>query len=386
MQTFLALEHEDNNQYAATSRLIRESMLILPKWLQPFITWLTAKPLENTSKSVYMNAKLYYLSYTIGGLVLAVLLSIIVIQLNYLLLLPITLIFTVSSFRKLQVVIYHHCSHNNVLSNKRLNFILGEAISILLLIKNFRTYQKDHMLHHNAHGLLTELDETVQDLQAVGLRPGLPKSVLYRKLLISFISPWVHLKFLYARIKSTFFSSDGKHNAIAASFYILLTAIITYFQAWKMVALIWLLPLTILYHISRTLRLVVEHTWPDPNVTHRNRDFISAATVAVFCGEIVPCAGKNVYKKFLAYSFWLFKMMTLHLFTRIFILVGDTPCHDFHHRNPSAKNWLNYINDRDEDQSVVQDVKQPYREIWGFLNAIDFNLEAMSNARGLYAK
>jgi hypothetical protein len=146
----------------------------------------------------------------------------------------------------------------------------------------------------------------------------------------------------------------------------------------------WVIPLTLLYHISRTLRLIVEHTWPEEHyLEKRDLDLIFTATIAVFLGEQCPQKNDSFVKNVMSYTKWTIKMLTVHLFPRVFILVGDTPCHDYHHRHPSSKNWTNYIYARQQDLQNIN--RLSYQEIWGFFKALDINLEAMSKTRKLYA-
>lgn len=362
---------------------VRATMQTLPAIFQPLLTWLTAKPLSVKGATRFKTGLLHVLT-TCLLITVGVASTVFVMQFRGLIwgLLPLAAILTVSGMRKLQVVIYHHCAHYHVFNNRLCNNILGELISIVLLIKDFSSYQQDHMLHHSAHGLLTHKDETVQDLASVGLRPGLSKRQLYRNLFISFISPFAHLRALLARISTSLCSPYWQHNLIAMTYWILLFYAVDHFHCWVEFGVAWLIPLFFLYHISRTLRLVVEHIWPaEQYLDKRNLDFISASTHAIFLGEPLPTKTNNPLKNLLAYSIWWFRMLIFHLFPRVFVLVGDTPCHDHHHRHPSAKNWTNYIYARHEDSQKTRHAKMPYQEIWGFLNAIDISFTAMSQVK-----
>lgn len=362
----------------------RETMRSLPSYFQPFLTWLTAKPL-NHEKYILNRTSTYHLLTACLSVLLGVFFSILLLELNsyYSIFLILPMILTVSGFRKLQVVIYHHCSHNNVFAKKYTNFIIGDLISIILLIKDFRTYQRDHMIHHHTKGLLTHRDETVQDLSSVGLLPGLSKNTLYINMLLSFVSPFSQLRSFLNRINSSLLSPYMIHNIVAIIYWVSLILIVHYFQVDKEFFIVWIIPLTLLYHISRTLRLVVEHTWPEEvYLNNRNLDFISASTIAVFPGEPLPKISTSKVKNIFSRFMWLSRMLSIHLFARIFVLVGDTPCHDHHHRNPTSKKWVNYAYARHEDHKKASNsYKIPYREIWGILKAIDLNFEAMSKSQ-----
>jgi len=72
-------------------------------------------------------------------------------------------------------------------------------------------------------------------------------------------------------------------------------------------------------------------------------------------------------------------MLTVHLFTRVFVLVGDAPCHDYHHRRPASRRWASYIHERqkDCDQGCVG-FPANYIDTWGLFEAIDSMLESLS--------
>jgi fatty acid desaturase len=263
------------DNYSTSSTVIRESMERLPKWIQGFLTWLTTRPLPNQK---YVNHSSYYqVTTALLSLVSGLALSMLALQKTgaYELLLFISLLLTVSGMRKLQVVIYHHCSHGTVFKSKWANLLLGEVISIVLMVKEFRTYKKDHMAHHNANKLLTYEDETAQDIGEIGILPGVPKDILWQRLLLSFISPFAHVRWILVRIKNCLLSISPLHNVIAISYWGALFFLINHFQLWEKFFIVWLFPLTILYHTSRMLRLVAEHRWPSTEVLKsRGRMFI----------------------------------------------------------------------------------------------------------------
>ena len=72
-------------------------------------------------------------------------------------------------------------------------------------------------------------------------------------------------------------------------------------------------------------------------------------------------------------------MLTVQLFVRVFVLVGDAPCHDFHHRRPATKAWTSYIHARQKDVDAgCPGYPLNYGESWGLFRAIDENLATLS--------
>jgi len=64
--------------------------------------------------------------------------------------------------------------------------------------------------------------------------------------------------------------------------------------------------------------------------------------------------------------------MSGHFACRWLVLVGDTPCHDYHHDHPQSMDWPNEIElrQRDSDRRMKQGL--PARtELWGLFATID---------------
>lgn len=366
-----------------SSKEIRKSMNRLPQWMQGFLTWLTTQPI--TGRAYPAHSSCYQVLTGFLSVISGVVMSIVALQIAgacYAFLL-LGWIITVSGMRKLQVVIYHHCSHGTVFESKLANLILGEILSITLVIKDFRTYKRDHMAHHNAKKLLTYEDETAQDLGEIGLFPGIAKSILWQRLLISFISPVSHTRWIFGRFKNCFLSLNFLHNVTAIFLWLSLILVIDHFHLWTQFITAWLFPLTVLYHISRILRLTAEHRWPTTDINNsRGKIFVCLSTIAVFNGEELPSKTENHLYNFFQFLYWSTKMIFVHLFARVFVLVGDTPCHDYHHRRPSSREWTNYILAREEDKvKGCPGYPMNYDEIWGLFNAINLNLKSLSKAK-----
>jgi hypothetical protein len=72
-------------------------------------------------------------------------------------------------------------------------------------------------------------------------------------------------------------------------------------------------------------------------------------------------------------------MLTWQMFVRLFVMVGDSPCHDFHHRRPASKTWTSYIQAREKDlHRVVAADGTRYNECWGLLRAVDLTLSSLA--------
>lgn len=113
----------------------RESMRVLPKWMQPLLTELTGKALPEEEApfrwSWWMRLAVAWLlllgSVTAGGALLTA-------EPIYWLLLPMTWLFTVSSLRAFQTTFVHHASHGNLSGRAWLDKVLGEIMSTVTWI------------------------------------------------------------------------------------------------------------------------------------------------------------------------------------------------------------------------------------------------------------
>lgn len=350
-----------------------------PRSAQSFLTWLTAKP---TSEDIPRpRGPGYHLATALLAVAAGVALSILAFTDAgwWLLLLPFGLILTTSGMGKLQAVIYHHCAHKTVLPRAEWNEWLGEAISVLLLIKRFDTYRREHLQHHRASVQLTDEDEFLQFLQdRLDMKIGEPKAALRRKMLLGLVSPLFHIRCLWGRMKSCFRSGRRNWDIASAIAWLGLLSIVTYLGIWPEFAVIWLFPLVVLFQIATSLRILCEHRFPAPDAMgDRGARFICEVTTGVVAGAPPPRMPTRR-----AWIFWWAEMLTIHLFCRVFVLVGDAPAHDHHHRHPQTGDWPNYIHSRQSDaDSGNPKFPANYVEYWGLFKAIDNILDTMSQYR-----
>jgi fatty acid desaturase len=375
-----------NGMEHATARSIdprAEMYRRLPGLVQPFLTWLTARPAPG--EAAKSRSAHYHVVTAFAALAAGVALSLAMLELGgaCLAALPFLLIVSASGMGKLQAVVFHHCAHGTVFRERSTNRRVGEAISILLLMKHFDVYQHEHMLHHSPNKLLTHEDEFTQFIMNLaGLRPGLPKADLRRRVLISFISPFFHLRFLLARFSSCLLSHSTSHNLIGCAAWGGLFYGVWLTGTWTELAVVWLFPVVVLLQIGTALRTLCEHRFPEPEVIEaRGKTFVCLATAGVFPGAPVPEQSAATPGGLIAWIGWWSEMLTIHLLSRVFVLVGDAPCHDFHHRRPASRRWTDYIHARQKDaDSGCPTYPLGYIETWGLFEAIDENLASLSTA------
>ncbi len=375
----------------------------LPRMVQPLLTWLTARPAPGEQAAAGRGAIAYVwgaLALVGGGVLLSAAAAFLLLHgrsidgggpesqaesfAGGLALLPVLaagLLLTTSGLGLFQVVVFHHCGHGTVFKTPTRNRDVGRLVSALLLFKHFDHYQKEHMLHHSANKLFTDDDEFTDFVVGIcKMAPSMSRKQLWRQLLTSLVSPLFHGRFLYKRLLGSLNSHDRLHNAVGLGFLCVLMAGGALTHSLAIVMIAWVLPLTLLLQIATVFRILCEHRMPPAQVlAARGKVLVCQATAGVFPGAAPPQARATTVAGLAAWSLWWANMLTVQLLVRMFVLVGDAPCHDFHHRRPASKRWPNYIHARQDDADAgCPGFPLNYIESWGLFRAIDENFQAMA--------
>jgi fatty acid desaturase len=358
----------------------------LPKFVQPFLTWLTAKPAPGEAPAP-RKPILYVveaLVLVLGGVALsmAAQLCLGAHEPLFWAVLALGLLATTSGLGVFQVVIFHHCSHGTVFSSRARNRTAGRLISALLLFKHFDAYQREHMLHHNANKLFTDDDEFTDFVVGIcDLTTRLDRRGLWRRLVMLLISPVWHARFLEKRLRGSLRSQERLHNLVGGGFLLALFAVGLLTHTLGLIAVAWLLPLTVLLQVATVFRILCEHRLPSAEViAARGPNLVCLATAGVFAGALPPPEHLPPSRALLAWAGWWANMLTWQVFVRLFVLVGDAPCHDFHHRRP-GKRWTDYTHNRQLDlEAGSPGFPLNYTDTWGLMRAIDENFAAMERA------
>ena len=372
-------EHLVLDPHAAREAMARR----LPRMVQPFLTWLTALPAPGERRRT--RTPIHFVAAAFARLVGGTVLSAAAIKhgSSFLALVPLGMVATTSGMGLLQAVVYHHCAHGTVLGSRRANRALGRFVSVLLLIKDFDAYQKEHMAHHSPRRLLTADDEFLDYLRRfIGIAPGMPRGRLWRRVVISFFSPAFHARLLRARLLSCLLPGRVSEYGLKVGFWsgVLLSGYWTGAIPAMLVA--WLVPATFLFQIATSLRVLAEHRFPPSEVrAARDRGFIARTTAGVFPGTAPPRPIGSRTATLVGWTVWWVKILTVHLLSREFVLVGDAPAHDYHHRHPGSRDWPNHIRARSRDRSDgCPGFPVNYIGTLGLFRAIDENLSSLANA------
>jgi len=356
----------------------------LPAALQPFLTWLTAKPAPG--EAIVERPGWHYvavaLAQVLGGVVVGALClslrlplwaAIAGVALGWLL--------TSSGLGLLQVVVFHHCSHGTVFADRDWNILVGRLTSAVLLFKHFDIYKREHMLHHSANKLLTEEDEFADFVFGTcGLVGGVSRRRLWLRVVRNLISPAFHGRFAWRRACAAMRSRDPMHNMVAATFWLFVLGAAAFGGGLGIVVVVWVVPVTVLLQVATVFRILCEHSFPEEAImVARGKDLPHHASSGVFPGRRPPSRALPAPARLAAWAVWWLEMLTWQLFIRLFVMVGDAPCHDFHHRRPASKKWTSYIQARERDLDRVRAAHDTeYNECWGLLHAVDLTLSSLA--------
>jgi hypothetical protein len=183
------------------------------------------------------------------------------------------------------------------------------------------------------------------------------------------------------RIQGSLMSKERSHNLIGLGVWGTILVGAALLHALPIVLVAWVLPVTVLLQIATVFRILCEHRLPSAEIIAlRGKQLVCEATAGVFPGRYPPPAANSTLRRLLGWTIWWADMLTIQLFVRVFVLVGDAPCHDFHHRRP-GKRWTDYTHARQSDLDAgCPGFPANYVESWGLFNAIDQNFAAMARA------
>ncbi|MEV6979316.1 fatty acid desaturase [Kitasatospora sp. NPDC093806] len=361
---------------------VRESMRRLPGPLQLPLTFLTGRPLAG-QRPVALSPGFHLATASLSVLAgAAVSATGFVLGAWFLLLLLPGWAMTLHGQRNLRMMVYHQCSHRNMFGRRRLDTVIGHAISALLVIQNFERYSREHVADHHAVHHMTLRDPTVQAfLISLDLHPGMTRRRMWRRVLLKCLSPRFHLAFALSRVRSFWHNGARAEKAIAVALYGGGGAAAVALGAWPAVLVVWFVPIGVLYQVSNTLRLCVKHTFPAPGTTvRRGREYFGSLTNAIFIGEPAPAPGLPAATAPLRWLRWSARMTLVHFPTRYLVLTGDTVVHDFHHRYPASRQWHDYIFARQQDLVDGHKGWPAYTAEWGLVAAINRVFDSLSAA------
>ena len=236
----------------------------------------------------------------------------------------------VGGARRCQVELNHYAVHNRLFKSKLANRILVELTSTLFFIQDYAGYVDDHAngtyAHHRGNIFCGPDDPDWKFLHVLGLRQGMTRRQCWMWLLRTCFSPRFHLMFLQGRAKSNFLSKNIYRRALAIVWLTLFTTLTTTYAAWFPVLILWLFPLTFLYHISALIQFTSEHKWAAPFVAGESpRARHARLSHARYCITAMPSRSSNqdALAYILAIAVWIATIVLIDIPARASIIVGD---------------------------------------------------------------
>jgi hypothetical protein len=276
------------------------------------------------------------------------------------------------SSRRLAAVVIHQAVHHRLSGNEKVDMLIGELCSIITFSQDYRSYKMDHCkLHHSPETFATESDPILIFLERCGLTHGMSKSDLILGFWSCMLSPLFHFKFMVKRAIHNFDVKRPVRLLLFSGYSFFLVSEL-YSQNNISGSILLFLGLILLYQISAFVEICSEHLWFGNTEERRNTEYFYAdISWGRFCGLPYPMVKNNVLA-------WYVVNLFYHLPIRLFILVGDLPQHDFHHRHPIVVNWTNAIALRNEAIQKIDKNEPQYIEVWGLHNAIGIVFEQLS--------
>lgn len=341
----------------------RESMRVVPRVLQPFLTFVTGVPLQGARQLVCWSpnkACVLGIAQMAGGIAAgAWLLSQLTVWTAPLLVLA--LLITTGGLRRLDVVVVHQTLHRMFTRSALGNRIIGEVITTVFWRTPYDENRKEHLLHHQFPCSMKDVD--TRYLLSTGMRPGMSPREFRRFIVLSLLSPAHHWRFFSGRIRSNLFGVRPRYRLIMSLVYLAATAAFLVLTGWWLQwVVLWLIPVSVLFQGATYLYTQTEHRWwlfaNSEKLTKAQRDLL---TFGRLCGETAPLpnAGWRPWTR------WWARMVFVHLPYRMFVLVGDTVQHDLHHIRPGC-DWANSPFVRRDDIAGGSD---RYTDVWGSLTS-----------------
>ena len=342
----------------------RESMAILPAVAQPFLTWLTGMPLRGEI-ALFRWTPWSLVLCTLGEIMVGLLIGVAALGfMNWssLLLVPISWLLTTGGLRMFFVVIEHSCTHHIFSPTRWVNETVADIISAAFWTQDYGAFKREHATHHRVTRLANDPDTLF--LARWGFVQGMPGQAVARRLAVILVSPAYHLMTFAERLR---YSVGGRayKRLLAPAIFTLTFVAVAYYGLWLDWIVLWLVPTTILFQASMLINILTEHRWPARGATKRE---LAVVCFGRFCGERTPHLDDcSDLMRMALWARWWARVVLVFLPYRLFVLVGDEPQHDLHHRQPLS-DWANAKFARQAQTAIGQsDIYGEYRDEWGTL-------------------
>lgn len=353
---------------------VRATYLRFPAWTQHFWTWQTGKALPG-QRPLIRHTWASYLTVTLATFLTGLAVSAVAVSAAFpwwWAVLPFGWLLTVAGERLMVLVIAHQALHRRFSGSEARDRFWGEVVTVLSVFHTFRDFKEEHFdNHHRREVFATEVDPPVQFLLDLGFRPGLSRTALWRRAWVVFCSPAFYWRGFLGRVGSNLRGSRPRLAGFVAWTGFWLSTPFWLPNGTLVLLLAFVVPVVLFAQLSALLDRLGEHTWLAPRRPEDGHRFYTvSATAARFCGAPVPPRSMPLGAQARAWVRWTLATLLYHLPSRLLVVVGDLPNHDYHHRYPSTPEWTTaaYARQRDIDTGPEG---PPYQEVWGLGAAID---------------
>ena len=353
---------------------VRATYLRFPGWTQHFWTWQTGKALPG-QKPLLRHTWSSYLAVTLtlflAGLAVSSAAVAVMFPLWYLALFG-GWVLTVAGERMFVLVIAHQALHRRFSGNGRTDRFWGETVTVLSVFHTFADFKEEHFdNHHRREVFATDADPPVQFLLDLGFGPGRSRRQLWRRAWTVFLSPAFYWRGFLGRIRSNLKARSVRLVGFAAWIGLWLSVPFWLPNGALALVLAFVLPVILFAQLSALLDRLGEHEWLAPrNPEFGHRFYTAANTSARFCGAPVPARSLPLGERAAAWIRWTLATLFYHLPSRLLVVVGDLPNHDYHHRYPATQQWTTAAYARQHDIDTGPE-GPAYQEVWGMAAAID---------------
>lgn len=354
---------------------VRATYNRFPAWTQFFWTWFTGMP-NGDEAAPFVTSTWAYLAVSslvfFGGIAASMAVMLTGASPAWLIL---SIAATLNGSRLLVLTIAHQCAHNMFARGPALNEAVHDAISTVVLSQDYRNYRADHLsMHHGIKTFGSFHDPVLDFIRSSGLVEGLTKRQLWSRMWLMFVLPKFHWRYFHKRLRSNFLLARPRRIALSVVWWSGLATLVA-LQPHLLVPVLvaYVLPITLLYHISAFLELICEHVWMRPLEAATRSVKIAELCWGRFCGDPVP-QGYDAAQ----WTRWILRMTFYHLPSRLLVLAGDAPQHDYHHVNPKSPKWTISAYDR---RDGVLAGRCDHLEVWGLFAAIDQVFDFMASAQ-----
>jgi hypothetical protein len=363
---------------------VRASYLAFPRWTQHFWTWFTGKALPG-QQPLIRHTWYSYLGTTLAAFFGGLAISILAVALRpsyWLAWLLLGWVASLAGARMMILIITHQCIHRQFSGRPGLDTFWGEAVTVLNAYQDAHAFKVEHFDAHHREGVFATFDDPpVQVILGLGFKPGMSRRQLWLRACSVFLSPTFYLRGFANRLHSNLTSGSWRRAGFAAWAGWWLSLPFWMPHGGQVLVLAFVVPIVLLNQLSALLDKLGEHAWlTPPHAAHGAHYYHVSASWARFCGSPVPAADLSGMRRLNAWARWVSAMLLYHLPSRLLVVVGDLPNHDFHHRCPRHPTWTTAAYARQRDIDNASPGSPDYVEVWGMGRAIDKMFRALSQA------